>query len=238
MATVTGVKTVVSDDLVMALDFSNPRGYTGSASTSASNSNIIDMSRKSRQVTANGGVYVNSDKSVYFDGVDDFLYDALADIKYDRTQGHCTEAWFRFPTDASPNWHGLFGRGVGDGGYFMIHSGVSAIYHTVSGGSGLLKYSSGITSGMLFDENWHHLAWRYDPSDETSSLFHNGVRVVSHDMQNFLDITNASGGLRYIGAGAGRYGEHDMGIFRHYSRALTDEEVYQNYVATRGRYQP
>ena len=183
-----------------------------------------------------------SDSSHFFDGVEDFMYADGDGYRYDRTQGHYTEAWFRFPTDASGNWHGLFGRGVGDGGYLMIHSNMSAIYHTAAGGSGYLKYAGGsndyLRSSHLFADatKWHHIGWRYDPSTENSTIYYNGVAETNHNMTALLDITNWSGGARYIGAGPGRYGKHDMGIYRHYNRALSEEEIKRNFESTRANY--
>lgn len=247
MGTHTGPKPITDDSLIVSIDVANPACWNGGNTTL--DGRLVNMARKDRKGTLSGNNGVSKggsgkDSYAYFDGVDNFIYavdGTGTQTKYNRTQGHYTEAWFRFPSDASTSWHGLFGRGVGDGGYLMLHTGKSAIYHTVSGGSGKLKYSSGtssrFSSSYLFDStSWWHIGWKYDPSTENSQLYVDGTLEVTHNMTSFLDMTNWSGGCKYIGSGPGRYGQHDMGIFRHYNRALTDDEIYQNFQANRGRY--
>lgn len=197
---------------------------------------------RDQNLSLNNGVVpkkmTNDTKYFHFDGVDDFLY--TGGYRYTRSQGYTNEGWFRFYSDSSLSWHGLFGRGLGDGGYIMFHnSGDICWYSSYTNGSSYIFYDSGLELGdeiPLDGATWNHIVQTYDESDENMRFYLNGELKVTRDISGTLDVVNYSGGARYVGSGAGRYGKHDMGIYRHYSKCLSAEEAKQNFEANRGMY--
>lgn len=184
------------------------------------------------------GKMTNGTKYFHFDGVDDFLY--TGGYRYTRDQGFTNEGWFRFYPDSELSWHGLFGRGLGDGGYMMFHNnGDICWYSSYVNGSSYILYDSNLELNdhiPLDAATWNQIVWTYDETTENLHVYHNGVLKVTRNITGTLDVMNFSGGMRYVGSGPGRYGKHDMGVYRHYNKCLNATEVRQNFEATRGIY--
>jgi hypothetical protein len=173
-----------------------------------------------------------------FDGTDDLLY--TDGYRYTRAMGHTTEGWFRFPSNASGSWHGLWGRGLGDGGYMMFHNnGDICWYSSYTNSIAYLYYDSGLELNnhiTLDGTTWYQIAIAYDPATENHLIYLNGELKATRNITWALDVVDYSGGIRYIGSGAGRYGIHTMGLFRHYNKCLSASEIKQNFEASRAIY--
>lgn len=205
--------------------------------TRVGSESIRDISGNNNNLSNNGLTY-NSDYTFEFDGTDDFLFTS-DDVLYTRSEGHTTEGWFKFPSNTNTSWHGLWGRGLGDGGYMFFHSGGKLSWYSSYTTGSNLYYDGSIVLGTdiaLDDTTWYQIVVAYNPDTETHDLYLNGELKSNRNISSILDIYNYSGGISYIGSGPGRYGMHTMGVFRHYNRTLTTEEIKQNFEATRGRY--
>ena len=248
MATHSGHR-VISDGLAIAIETKNVKCYNSGTSTNLSSNAtqpITSMTpsfykNKLGGVTHNNGVYINSDGDTYFDGVDDFLFYDYFSTNYNTASTPWTvEMWIKFPDVTQTDWHGMWGNGLGIGGYWMWHSNGKMTWYETFDGASRIWYFSQITLGTHIAQNeWVHLAWTMDglgEANQSTRMYLNGVLKATHSPGVLYTTGNYTATPKYIGSGAGRYGSHTMGEFRYYERLLTDEEVYQNYASSRGKY--
>ena len=149
------------------------------------------------------------------------------------------EMWVRFLGASAGGFHVLFQK---DGGYSggMVY-GIRATdsYAFTShvfwgGGSGETAASQSTAAQSV--NTWIHVAVRYD-ENFTLRLFVNGVdaSTTSGVADPAVVPRQASGGGN-IGTGDSRYCNADIGLFRLYNRALSNDEIMQNYNAEKVRY--
>jgi len=226
---------IVTDGLVLCLDAANKRSYPGSGTT------WFDLSGNGNNGTLVNGVGFNGDSggSLVFDGVDDYV----------TTQSTITEATFTNNTYALVSWFKWNGGGGGgDGRNYILQNGgsnfslsleinsrdfnpprFSTWEHTTSGSA---HYN---TSMSVSNNQWYHFVVSTGISN-TVKIFVNGVEILS--------ATSIGGNLLpFSGFRVGTYRFNDnrwfdgsISLVQIYNRALTLQEIQQNFNALRGRY--
>jgi len=226
---------IVTNGLVLYLDAANRQSYPGSGT------NWYDVSENGNSGTLTNGPTFNSANggSIVFDGVDDYVSipdNNILDLSTQLT----IEYVFKFDTPPP--------------GY-AYHIAVKAVDSTVSGANFvdyLLKDYGGVRlmfsgnaggwkqispySQELNSNQWYHAIWSYNSS--TGGILRvNGILATGGTSGNGTLATNSEP----LRIGAQFYGGHnplngDVAYFRMYNRTLTDQEMLQNYNATKARY--
>ena len=237
---------VVTDGLVLYLDAANTKSYPGSGTVWS------DLSRSGNSGTLTNGPTFNSGNggSIVFDGTNDYIQspsnsvlnfcNATNDLPFS------ISTWCYI--NSLTNDFALYNKGDnGDGALESYASGVSStgkygvtLYDT-SGGN----QSSAITTANVPTGTWVNLSHTYSGIGGNSGLilYINGIaqattntgigtytRMRVQSTSLFLGSFGSTGFYRNIKSN-GRYS-----IFQFYNRALTAQEIQQNYNATKTRY--
>jgi hypothetical protein len=223
---------IVTDGLVLCLDASDPKSYPGSGTV------WYDRSGNGNNGTlVNGTAY--SDKSMIFDGVDDYvnlgniLNIGLNDISFG--------GWVkRTGGDGSLQW--IFSksyRGAGVGRYWADFYEYDKLRVAFSWSNNHTNYLFNTTA--LINTSYHYFA--VADRDGYLNLFLNGQLNAQYDISSFSNVSMSN----YYPYRIGCYTDSDQStamyflngnISQHiqYNRALSPEEVLQNYNATKGRF--
>lgn len=82
--------------------------------------------------------------------------------------------------------------------------------------------------------DWQHIVMRYRSSDDTSTIFKNGIQKAQNNAGPLLASTNRDVEIgRFNNA---EYWKGNIGMIQAYQAALTDEEIVNNYNALKSRY--
>ena len=149
------------------------------------------------------------------------------------------EMWVRILGSPGGAYHVLFQK---DGGYSggMVYgiraTSSRAFTSNVFWGSGAGESSASQSTPNVAENEWVHVVTRFD-ENFTLRLFVNGVDVstVSGVADVKLPPLQVTGGGN-LGQGDGRYCNADIALFRLYDRALSNDEIVQNYNAEKLRF--
>tara|TARA_R110000787_G_scaffold192469_1_gene304043 strand:+ start:493 stop:2064 length:1572 start_codon:yes stop_codon:yes gene_type:complete len=206
---------IVTDDLVFATDASNLSSFTPGETTAYNLAGDNDMSLLNGLGWGNGG-------NGYFssDGVDDGLH--ASDASNLDLDDFTLEGWVWW--DQHKNYGSLLVKGPGGSGNvfnycFFFYSG-----NIVCGfGNGSAFYSVSISAPSI--NTWHHIVGTYDGA--TLKFYLNGTLASSttvaetpYQNNNDLQVIQTSYPI-----------DGRVGAARIYNRAITSEEVQQNYNA-------
>jgi hypothetical protein len=230
MASIGG-PNIVESGLVLYVDAANPKSYPGSGTT------WVDLSGNGNNGTlVNGPTFSSANGgSIVLDGVDDVVTlntpnDAPSATSY--SQGF----WFKRSTVNSFSGFVGFGQNSIENNRFLIQAwNDSLVYLTINNAWG---------SFVSNDTNWHHIFMCFNglQSNNASRLI--GYLDGSQIPLTFTGtIPNSLSNVVYTGYRVGRsftigniYGASNISVVQVYNRALTAQEVLQNYNATRARY--
>jgi hypothetical protein len=219
---------IVTNGLIVALDASNLVSYPGSGTT------WYDMSGNNNNATlANGVAFKSANGGIFdFDGADDYAYisdNSTLDLAGDKSQ--CI--WLYM--DQSYSGTGILGK---------ANSSVFGMALTYGWGNGGSTGFQNIAWNSVNDpslspngadiNNWYYVVGVQ--SGGTRYIYvlgANGLRTASysggtHTWNNALDFT--------IGQVAGYYTNMKAGAVHVYNRALSQEEIIQNFNAQRNRF--
>jgi len=218
---------IVTDGLVFCVDAANKRSYPGAGTT------WTDLT-----ANKNNGTLTNMDSSNFsndgagsltFDGTDERVSIGTAPNTVINNTGKTTIlSWFYATAEGQGM---ILGNGTtagrfyietfGTGGSFVIHYGFGS------------SQNSTTSNAALVTNRWYHYAASYDGS--TANGYLNSILVDSDSIgaQSFagginLSYWNASLPLHFTG---------NIALVQIYNRALTPDEIRQNYLATKGRFQ-
>jgi hypothetical protein len=229
MASIGG-SNVVESGLVLSLDAANARSYPGSGATwrdLSGNGNNGTLVNGPTFSSANGG-------SIVFDGSNDFI-----SINYNPiiTNQITCEAWINIDISnilgpVSNGW--IMGRELS---YRMIYNtfGITWVCRTTNNG----WYSEGTsvygTPPDSLDNKWIHVVGIYNSF--FNSIYINGEFKASGST---ISGNTTTTGTFYIGrsdaVGSVNYGKGRGATYRIYNRALSAQEVAQNFNATKSRF--
>ena len=221
-----GGENIVRDGLVLYLDAKY--SYPGASGTNPDTYTWYDMSgNENNGELINGVSYSGTDGgSLVFDGVDD--YATVSNVQ-PNTNDFTISVWVYKNNNTSNDYVWDFDANEG-----TLTSGTSVGYGFRYYNSTLGTGSNMYTQGTIPNINeWYEVT--ITRNNGTSSMYVNGAFVTSASG----DTHNISSSTLYIGRYGGGTGyEHDgrMSNFKIYNKALTPQEVLQNFDATRSRY--
>jgi len=221
---------IVTDGLVLCLDAANRKSYPGSGTS------WTDLSGNGNNGTLVNGVGYSSNNggSLVFDGANDYVDTTFTDNIV--ISGFTYSFWF-YGTKSTIHFPAQFFVSADSNTVFRIErfsSGNNTIEfgHSPNGGS--------IGANELRSNNFPNNIWTY------CTLVYDGSVKYIYKNGN-LDVASSSGQVltHYSGAflriGARQNGvllpfQGNMPIIQLYNRALTAQEIQQNYNALKGRY--
>jgi len=217
---------IVTDGLVLCLDAGNAKSYPGSGTS------WTDLSGEGNNGTLVNGVGYNGSNggSLSFDGTNDYI-DLPSSFAFG-TSTFSIECWVKADTlsgiDAiyysqSSNISGFYGVGHnsnGDG-FFLSDFNGSTRVSTVFGSNAVV-------------DTWYHLVFLKNASNQYV-VYRNTVASTTNNIST-LSLTSADPRIGYNPASAAEIWDGNISNFKIYNKALTAEEVQQNFKALRGRY--
>jgi len=230
---------IVTDGLILCLDAANKRSYPGVGT------NFVDLSHlKNTTTLVNNPTYNNNYFS--FDGTDDHIIlsdSSSVDVSSEKT----FEMWVRFNTFSNENIAiSLFNKRLTSGGgaageteYFIfiwIGSAGVANQITFDYGLGVNRWTTGYVPPL---NEWVHIVLNVNTILPKRNLYINGKLQVS-DTSSIPTITTYSNDVFISKNNIGNndyYLNGDIGLVKIYNRYLSNEEITQNYLATKGRFQ-
>lgn len=213
MAGFTGQKTLL-DNLVFLLDFNNPKSYvSGSAiCTNLLNKNITGS-------LINSPVFDSNEKSLVFDGTDDYI-----DFDFDKPE-ICTFILWAKHTGGDGEM--VFNAGEHNSGPNLYLTNNILAWNTWNGDSNSFKIANNEKATRTALSDWTHIALVNDNSLNPSkiTLYINGV-LQGYGNYVAANVTNTL----YIGGSNTEYMfDGQISKFQIYNKALTREEVIENY---------
>jgi hypothetical protein len=222
---------IVTDGLVLCLDAANSKSYPGSGTTWS------DLSGNGNNGTLVNGVgYVGTNGgSLSFDGVNDYVN--LGDILDAGSGDYTFQAWSRLTSTNSEN------RMIMD-----KRDGINRILLYSRSAEGSIKSSIGDGNQIFVavdninhrDGIWRNYAFTVNRSDNLLKLYRNGVSVSSTDITGLGTQNNSKSLVLGIGYSSSLNFPYcwkgSISTTQIYNRALTANEVAQNFAALRGRY--
>jgi hypothetical protein len=228
---------IVTDGLVFCVDAANKRSYPGAGTTwtdLTANKNNGTLTNGPTFDSANGG-------SIVFDGNDDYV--DFNPVTFPSTYPYSMCCWFR-SNDTSDTRRTFFAFGnTGDDNYFIL---IGLTRYTIDGpyvrfgvrsGNGAVT-SNGQGTINVQDGKWHE-AILVATAKNDFKFYTDGILDVT-DTTDLLDNTftmNTQAIGRLERSSPEQYYIGNVAIARFYNRALSAEEIRQNYKATKGRFE-
>ena len=229
---------IAESGLVLALDAANSKSYPGSGTT------WTDLSGRGNTGTlTNGPTYSGSNSgSLSFNHTDlEYVsFSSSSSLQFLNRLPYTLEAWV-YPTrnPGAANYTGIFDResnaGSGRDGYnlyFLGSAGTDTYFFTERFTSGSYNPVSVTLNQSVSVNNWHHIVGTYDGT--TLTLYRNGSSVGTPVITTG-NITNTSKTLT-VGVRGGQYFGGNISNAKIYNRALSAQEIQQNFNATRSRF--
>lgn len=197
---------------------------TSRGSTVETGGGLIDQSGNNNSgELINNPIYTSDNLGgLVFDGVDDLIQTNFGNGYNVFTNNLTVSAWVKSDTTSGQRmWLDVGGNGTDQRFYLSI---------VTAGRSDFGIQSSGWVSGIPVDTDWHHQTLVMN--NGTALYYDNGVQVQS---KNYTPYT-LPGDIRLGGRGSSFQWEGKINNFKVYDRALTADEVFQNYNATKNRF--
>ena len=187
-------------------------------------------------------IYSTPPKAMYFDGTDDYI--GLGTPSPLNITGNITvNSWVNlssFPTVG--NVGVIYEKGYDNSNEqtFLRFRNVSSVLFLDAGtyrSSNNTTYSVAYNIGSTITTgSWNNIVGQYDGANW--NIYLNGI-LASSSLQNQSPIASSSPssiGAAYISNGYARFLKGNIGLVQIYNRALSADEVLQNYNATKGRF--
>ena len=222
MSTAEGGGNIVTDGLVLCLDAANSRSYVSGSTT------WNDLSRSGNNGTLTNGPAFNSGNggSIVFDGTNDYVnIGAKEDFNFD-TGNFTVGCWFKSSQDKQ--YAGLVGKSFDAYGWSLqLSSG--KIRQTYSP----LQISSPLSYN---DNNWHYAIMVCQSLSQNMYMYVDGILISSTSMPS--STTPPTGAPLWIGGWGSITYVLNCNIAQTliYNKALTAQEILQNYNATKRRF--
>lgn len=220
---------VVTDGLVLCLDAANPKSYSGTGTV------WNDISGNNNNgVLINGVGYSSSNSGhMVFDSINDYV-DCGNNTSLNLINAVSLEAWVKFTTTANTV---CIEKSNNNTHYqFQIFSPTQAT------GGGVLVFmmqpspSNWVVSDIPSnDNNWHHVVGTYERSVSTAKIYIDNVLRNTNTAILIGPSSNTQPLVMGSRSGASGFGG-SIGNVKIYNRALTSQEIQQNFNSIRGRY--
>ena len=210
---------IVTDGLVLCLDAANARSYPGTGTT------LTDRSTSGNNAILTNGPTFSSNNGgrIVFDGTDDEIQ-LSSSISFSGSPASicvwCTKS-------------GIIAAGSNySEGYHIYIAGTSTFQNW---GGSHVNFGNPTSLGLLGDDP-RYVTIIKDYTNSVEQLYVNGELKSSISNSTFKNCTVRGFGRLYYNSGA--YAESNMSFYscQIYNRALTADEVRQNYLATKERY--
>jgi hypothetical protein len=208
----------VTDGLVLALDAGNTKSYPGSGTT------WTDLSGRGNTGTlTNGPTYSSSNGgSLIFDGTNDYSTTGTSGFSFGSSAGTLS-AWAKTNTLSNIGWIVSYGSPNASQSRFI------GIFNTTYYFGG---YGNDITASGVPLNTWFNMVGVYDGTN--ASMYINGVLVSGPTAKTWNTVaSNSQVGRQTNG---GEYWNGNVAQVQIYNRALTAQEISQNYNALKSRY--
>lgn len=223
---------IITDGLILYLDAGNRHSYPTSGTT------WYDLSGRNFHATLTNGPTFTTDKGgeLSTDSTNDYIA-ITDDIVWDfGTKSFTACVWFKYGTVTDGN---LLRHDQGQGGgLWWIRPLTTTLDFWIFDQNRSTNLKATESSITLNDGAWHYaVGVRY--SGSTLAIYRNGQLGGSAVDAGTINIVANSSGQPTIGRAGSFNGEYDgfsVGIVQIYDRALSPEEVRQNYLATKARY--
>jgi hypothetical protein len=219
--------SIVTDGLILNLDATNINSYPGSGTTWTDTSGYNNSG-----TLTNGPTFLRERGrgSFVFDGVDDYVSGSNVIL----TTGGTLIAWFKTSNTYSNNYLlSLPLSSGGNNGFDLGFSGATTFRGIVTTTLGGLRELFYITT--YSDNQWHMAALTYSASNAV--LYYDGIsRTTSTQPSGILRQTaNGEFNIARFGSFGGYIGGNISSV-QIYNRALSTQEVRQNYNALKSRF--
>jgi hypothetical protein len=208
---------IVSDGLVLYLDAANTRSYSGSGTSSNSLVGGIGAT------LVNGVGFTSSNNGAFtFDGSNDYIN--FGNSSAVQQSSGTLSAWAK----ASSPGGGYRGIIAKQGAYGLFYTDSVLVAYDWAADA---PRSTGVN---IADNTWKNVVLTYQSGVSNGTrIYINGVSVLTTTITVLNQTGNLFGGAE---ANAGQYAACQISLFNMYNRALTAQEIQQNYNATKGRY--
>ena len=219
---------IIRDRLALYFDAANTRSYVGSGNT------VYNIALTSAiGATLSSGVTFSSNPSTFAATVSNYI---LSDYTLASGASFTVCMWFK--RVANNYWSALFGCEVWNNGtgYVARLESSTTIRFSRGGDSLGIVYAN----AALVSANFNHYAFVKNPSGSDSYIYLNGVQVANGSISD-VSITqpfvfngrwlNAGGSVSSGDAQASQFSNITV-----YTKALSAQEILQNYNATKKRY--
>ena len=213
--------SIITDGLVLYLDAANLKSYSGSGT------NVTNIFNSNYTGALNNGVgfSLNNNGVFTFDGSNDYISFLPNDIFNIGTGDFTLLAWHK--TSNKSNYSTIMSLDDGNGTGYLLYTSIN---------SGVLRnWVAGVPKNGTIDICTG--LWNLVGLTRNSGLctqYVNGVVDTTFTASGVLQI---SGRNLSIGQNAGYYYYNgNISIVQIYNRALSQQEILQNYNATKGRY--
>ena len=219
---------IVTDGLVFCVDAANKRSYPGAGTAwtdLTANKNNGTLINSPSFNSANGG-------SIVFDGTNDYVNCGNSNI-FDMSTEVTLTHWVKY---TGSTWSPFIGKYTSTyENNYKVWIGADRQFDVQLSSNDSYKPLFTVSSSELPTNSWCFLGVRFK-NDGTLSGFFNGIK--KNTVTKSIGATN--NGSFVIGSdnfGDNVFGGGEISCIQLYNRALTDEEIKQNYLATKGRFQ-
>ena len=224
-----GTPTIVTNGLVLALDAGNTKSYVSGSTT------WRDLSGNNKTGSLSGVTFGSANNGVFnFDGVNDIINFGTGNTFFPLTN-LTIDLWFQskgtVPTTGTTP--GLFGFTYGIRASF---ASTNNIQFGLSSGSSNQNLSYTHTSNFRDDGSWNNIVFQGTPTN--SYIYLNGELKASRSL-TWLGNTIWPTSDWYLGRdinNSNQFFTGSIASYRMYNRALTQQEITQNYNAYKSRF--
>jgi hypothetical protein len=220
---------IVMDGLVLYLDAGITQSYSGSGTVWT---DINGLGPNNNGTLTNGPTYNSNDGgSIVFDGVDDYVsFSSLT--PYGGTDPHNYTVWVKFNDGANYKW--VINNGP-QGTSLIIYDNRLGFFY--DGGRSVVRATTRLTNGV-----WYCLSVSY-LGETTVKMYVNGILdATKNTLFPTAGVSTSTWSATNINPRLGSWfgGQYDfngsIATTQIYNRALSSDEVLQNYNATKGRF--
>lgn len=217
VSSVTYTNGIVTDGLTFQVDFDDPLSYPGSGT-------IVKDLIGGASLALNGSTYAANPGQVTFNGSSNYIDTGKTAAQlgmYDAS--HSILLAFKAPTAASVCY--ILGTSTGTTRQGLhVGSGSNTKFY-------LAHYADDVTGGIVRAGEWNIFQGVYDKTAGKGYIYINGVLIASGTQASFIGTTNV-----WIARSFAGYSVGSLALAAIYNRALTTEEIYNNYDAIRSRF--
>jgi len=223
---------IVTDGLVLCLDAASKRSYPGTGTT------WTDLKGNNNGTLTNGPTFnTGNGGSIVFDGSNDYIN--LGDVLDVKSGDYTFGSWSRLTSLNSSNRMIMDKRSGTDRILLYSSHTTGYIIAAIGDGSQIFLASDNIDHR---GGTWRNYIFTVNRTSNLLILYRNGVLVASTDISGLGDQDNSINfliGGGYVSGSSPNGAYHWQGNISNasiYNRALTADEVRQNYLATKERY--